>query len=288
MGRHARPSWSQRMRSGWAERVRGWARWRSGADRRLAAGLFLAAAGVYGGMFLLSHRHTGRASPLPASLAASARTPASSVTSASLPAASTPVRPVVVSSPLPAAEPNPPAAPVAAAKAPASAAPPAPSTATPVATSPSPAPAASASSAVAGVPASGAVQPPPSLRAPVDGPVLAGFGWAYSPVFADWQEHTGVDLRASLGQAAVAPGAGIVATVRRDTLWGYVVSVALGAGYSTNVSALDAVAVHAGEAVRAGQELGTVGASPPAEAGLPPHVLWQLFSGTRPIDPLGA
>jgi len=120
----------------------------------------------------------------------------------------------------------------------------------------------------------------------VSGPVLAGFGWAYSPVFGDWQEHTGVDLGAAVGQTAVAPGAGLVLSVRQDSLWGWVVSIALGDGYSTNVSALGSVAVRPGDALRPGQTLGTVGASPAAEANLGPHVFWQLFSGARPLNPL--
>jgi len=29
-----------------------------------------------------------------------------------------------------------------------------------------------------------------------------------------------------------------------------------------------------------------VGASPPAESDLPPHVLWQVFRGDVPVDPV--
>lgn len=130
-------------------------------------------------------------------------------------------------------------------------------------------------------------QPPPALQAPVTGAVLAAFGWAYSPVFADWQEHAGVDLASPVGGTAVAPGAGVVLQVRQDTLWGWVVSIDLGGGYSTNVSGLERVSVHAGQAVRAGEPIGTVGAAPPAEADLAPHVFWQLFAGATPLNPLG-
>ena len=73
--------------------------------------------------------------------------------------------------------------------------------------------------------------------------------------------------------------------VRSDSLWGVVVSIALGDGYSTNVSPLQNPAVHPGQTVRAGSALGTVAPSPPAEVDLPPHVFWQLFSGARAIDP---
>jgi biotin carboxyl carrier protein len=138
-------------------------------------------------------------------------------------------------------------------------------------------------SVVQAVPA-GAAAPPP-LVPPVAGEVLLRFGWAYSPVFGDWQEHTGLDLAARPGTPVVSPGDGVVAAVRSDALWGVVVSIVLDHGYSTNVSPLAGVRVQVGQTVRAGQPLGVVAASPPAEANLPPHVFWQLFQGTRPVDP---
>lgn len=147
-------------------------------------------------------------------------------------------------------------------------------------------PAGSSSSLVAAA-AVPPAQGPPSLQAPVSGAVLAGFGWAYSPVFGDWQEHAGIDLAASIGQRVVAPAAGAVLAVRRDSLWGWVVSIALGDGYSTNVSALGSVSVRSGQAIHSGEVIGAVGSSPPAESNLGPHVFWQLFSGSRPLNPLG-
>ncbi len=127
----------------------------------------------------------------------------------------------------------------------------------------------------------------PGIRPPVAGALLAGFGWAYSPVFSDWQEHTGVDLAAAVGDPVTAPARGVVLAVRHDPLWGWVVSLALPGGYSTNLSALGSATVHAGQKVRAGQALGRVGLSPPAEGNLAPHVFWQVFDGTSPINPLG-
>lgn len=128
--------------------------------------------------------------------------------------------------------------------------------------------------------------PPPALTAPVAGTLLAPFGWAFSSVFDAWQEHTGVDLAASVGQPVAAPAAGVVTGVRSDALWGWVVSIALNSTYSTNLSALGKVSVHKGETVAPGQTIGTVGASPPAEANLPPHVFWQLFAGAHALNPL--
>ena len=128
--------------------------------------------------------------------------------------------------------------------------------------------------------------PPPALTAPVAGKLLAPFGWAFSSVFDAWQEHTGVDLAASVGQPVAAPAAGVVTGVRSDALWGWVVSIALNSTYSTNLSALGTVSVHKGETVAAGQTIGTVGASPPAEANLPSHVFWQLFAGAHALNPL--
>ena len=140
-------------------------------------------------------------------------------------------------------------------------------------------------SAAAAVTGRTAAAPPPVLIPPVVGRVLSGFGWQYSKVFGDWQEHTGVDLAARVGQTAVAPGAGQVLAVHHDSLWGWVVSIGLDRGYSTNVSGLASVQVRVGQAVQPGTPLGAVGEAPPAEAGLAPHVFWQVFAGSRALDP---
>lgn len=126
----------------------------------------------------------------------------------------------------------------------------------------------------------------PGLQAPLQGTVLSPFGWSFSPVFRDWQEHTGVDLAAGMGDPVGAPADGVVLAARDDALWGWVVSIALAQGHSSNLSGLGSVAVAAGEYVRAGQTVGTVGPSPPAEGDLPPHVFWQVFDGTTPVNPL--
>lgn len=126
----------------------------------------------------------------------------------------------------------------------------------------------------------------PELRPPVEGKVLGPFGWAYSAVFADWQEHTGVDLAAEPGEVVKAPASGTVVALRQDPLWGWVVGIALSHGYSTNLSGLATVGVKVGQAVHVGETIGTAGASPPAEGNLPPHVFWQVFAAQVPVDPL--
>lgn len=127
--------------------------------------------------------------------------------------------------------------------------------------------------------------PPPSLDPPVSGGVLQGFGWAYSDVFGDWQQHTGIDLRAQAGENILSPGAGVVSSIRQDALWGTVVSIAMDHGYSTNVSPFAHVNVQVGQAVQAGTPLGTATGASSAEITLPAHVFWQVFANTRPIDP---
>lgn len=282
----------------------------------LAVGLVAAAAGVYGLMFILAGHHTGLG---PATVAPGGTSP-SHVAASTGGGGSPAVQPEIVAnaSAVAAAEPTPPANPAAVAAASsgptkmpaanvsvhgarsdaaahtgAGAAAPASSATDTGASSIGAAPvlAASTPPATPAVVASstsplGPTQPPPALQRPVPGPVLAGFGWAYSQVFGDWQEHTGVDLGASIGDVVAAPGAGVVVAVREDKLWGWVVSIALDRGYSTNVSALGHAGVKPGQALRPGQEIGTVGAAPPAEALLAPHVFWQLFTGSRPLNPL--
>ena len=319
MGRHVRPAASRRVWGGverwllaWAARTGAW--WNSRRPGRgtsatlapgrrilreagLAVGLAAAAAGVYGLMFVLAGHHR---SPGPAQQPLQ---PQSARPAGRLPSAALQPDRLAGATAIAAAAPTPPPGPmgggptVHAVAAPVSTGDRSQATASPaapVAATPASAEAASGNPvgpveppAPAAPSALGPTQPPPTLQPPVPGPVLAGFGWAYSQVFGDWQEHTGVDLGATVGAAVAAPGPGVVLAVRQDHLWGWVVSIALDHGYSTNVSALGTVVVRAGEAVRTGQEIGTVAASPPAEGLLPPHVLWQVFAGARPLNPAG-
>lgn len=296
-------AWVARTQATWAARGAG-ARASVPPGRRivreatLALGLAAAAAGVYGLMFVLARPAVPQRPPVSAptrrgrAAAAPARTAAVSTTVARLApgAAVTPPAAQSVAAQGPARAVS---ATVAPARAPgasagasqAGARPQGGATVAPSATT-AHSPGAAQSAGTAAGQSTGPVSPPPPLRTPVVGAVLAGFGWGYSPVFKDWQEHTGIDLAAPVGAAVAAPAAGVVLATRADRLWGWVVSIALGDGYSTNVSALASISVHPGQALRPGQTIGVVGASPPAEANLRPHVFWQLFAGSRPIDPL--
>ena len=294
MARHDRPTWLLRRTDALGGAVTGWAmrtqtRWTAAREaartarspaRRTAtilAATAVAAAGYVALAYFAVHPLGARgARPGTPPALGSALTAGASVAGAAAAAAALPP---------PSAQPTPPAAagPAVTPAAPVAASATLPST---TAAMPAAAPAPSASAAAATADADQPIASPPPLQRPVAGAVLAGFGWAYSPVLADWQEHTGLDLAAPIGQPVAAPAAGVVSAVRSDALWGWVVSLALDHGYSTNLSGLGQVAVTVGQPVRAGEVIGAAGPSPPAEGNLPPHVFWQLFAGTRAVDPL--
>ncbi len=124
-----------------------------------------------------------------------------------------------------------------------------------------------------------------TLLPPVSGNVLIPFGWAYSQTLADWRLHGGLSLGAASGEPVHAAAAGAVASVARDPLWGRVVVVDDGGGVTTEYASLGSVAVAQGQAVVAGQVLGTAGDTAAVEASLGPHLYFAVVENGQAVNP---
>jgi murein DD-endopeptidase MepM/ murein hydrolase activator NlpD len=135
------------------------------------------------------------------------------------------------------------------------------------------------------VPAARAASTPTALRPPLDGRLLATFGWAYSPTFRDWRFHEGEDLAGVPGEAVVAAADGRVVSVERSRLWGGVIRLDVGGGVTCVYRGLGRVDVRPGDRVVAGQPLGEVGPQPTAEPTETTHVHWEVWRDGRPVDP---
>lgn len=90
------------------------------------------------------------------------------------------------------------------------------------------------------------------------------FGMRFHPKTKEWKQHNGIDLAAPLGTPLRAIEGGQVARIDVDGVgsgrWnGNAVHVATSSGRRWAFCHLDRVAVHAGQAVRGGEWLGTVG-----------------------------
>jgi murein DD-endopeptidase MepM/ murein hydrolase activator NlpD len=87
---------------------------------------------------------------------------------------------------------------------------------------------------------------------------LTGFGWQVNPA-SQIVFHSGVDLRSERGTPVRAAAAGTVAFVGAQGNYGNLVVVNHAGGLQTRYAQLDSITVQVGQAIEAGDRLGTVG-----------------------------
>lgn len=97
--------------------------------------------------------------------------------------------------------------------------------------------------------------------------------------------HMGTDIDGDIGDPVLAAAAGIVQLVDAFYLGGTVVYVDHGGGLSTGYLHLSETLVQQGDTVRAGQRIGSVGASGRVTG---PHLHWIVRYGGVTVDPLSA
>jgi|GEM_PF-4331572 len=131
--------------------------------------------------------------------------------------------------------------------------------------------------ASAGAPGEGNLPVPPAFRAPVTGPVTAGYR-SYD------QSHTGVDFGVAEGTPILAPAPGRVTHAGPLEQWGYAVCLDHGDGWTTLFAHLEAPAVPRGGLVAAGDLVGWSGTSGISTG---PHVHVELRYQGVPVDPEG-
>lgn len=131
----------------------------------------------------------------------------------------------------------------------------------------------------------------PETVMPVSGIVIQEYAMdrlTYDPTTRDWRVHNGVDLAAALGQEVRAARAGTVSAVYEDDSYGVTVVVQHENGYTSHYSGLAASpAVAVGDAVRAGQPLGSIGGTARIESAQEPHLHFEVYCNGESIDPAG-
>ena len=111
---------------------------------------------------------------------------------------------------------------------------------------------------------------------PLEGEIIGAFApdsLVWSQTLGQWQTHPALDILGSPGEAVCACADGTVADAYRDSLWGNVVVIEHPDGGVSTYANLNTLSMaQVGEAVRAGDVIGSVGQSAPCEAELPWHL----------------
>ena len=119
--------------------------------------------------------------------------------------------------------------------------------------------------------------------------VSAGFGIRryYNNVFASDYYHKGVDYAGGYGSPVVAPAAGMIRLVGRESegfhVHGNIVGIDHGQGVISVFMHLQDIDVAEGTMVKAGQRIGTIGST---GASTGPHLHWGLYVNQVAVDPV--
>lgn len=127
----------------------------------------------------------------------------------------------------------------------------------------------------------------PASTQPVSGRVLnaySGDELVYNKTLGDWRTHNGIDYAAAKGEKVSAPAAGKVTLAGADGSWGPTVAIEDASGRLWRISGVADLKVKAGDAVTAGQALGTVG-SVSCECAEDSHIHLEVKQGEKYLDP---
>ncbi|HUA55540.1 MAG TPA: peptidoglycan DD-metalloendopeptidase family protein [Candidatus Sulfotelmatobacter sp.] len=113
--------------------------------------------------------------------------------------------------------------------------------------------------------------------------VTSTFGYRLDPFNNLAAFHTGVDLQAPLRTPVVAPAAGKVVFAGWHAAYGRMVEIDHGYGIRTRYAHLDRIAVHEGEDIAAGAQIGLLGATGRTSA---QHLHYEVLVDGRPRNPL--
>jgi murein DD-endopeptidase MepM/ murein hydrolase activator NlpD len=119
--------------------------------------------------------------------------------------------------------------------------------------------------------------------------ISSGFGIRryYNDVFANDYYHKGVDYAGATGSPVVAPAAGKIRLVGKESegfhVHGNVVGIDHGQGVVSIFMHLQDISVTEGTMVKAGQQIGTIGST---GASTGPHLHWGLYVNQVAVDPV--
>ncbi|MDL2234471.1 M23 family metallopeptidase [Ruminococcaceae bacterium OttesenSCG-928-L11] len=124
---------------------------------------------------------------------------------------------------------------------------------------------------------------------PIKGDILSQFSngeLVKNPTLNDWRTHDGVDIAAEKGADIYVVADGVVTEIRKDALWGTVVTVSHADGKTSLYSGLsEIIPVKSGENVLTGQVIGKLEGIP-CEMATGSHLHFAMKQNDQWIDPL--
>ena len=122
------------------------------------------------------------------------------------------------------------------------------------------------------------------LHKPITGEtdVVSGFGPRIDPFLSKPAMHTGLDLRAEIGDPVLATGSGTVTIAGWTGGYGKMVEIDHGNGFATRYGHMSEIDVKVGEQVKLGETLGKAGTTGRSTG---PHLHYETRIDGEPVDP---
>ncbi len=129
----------------------------------------------------------------------------------------------------------------------------------------------------------------PVFSMPVEGEVIKEYAkdkLVYSDTLKEWVTHVGIDIKSEKTTIVKASEEGTVKSIKNDPRYGLTVVIEHNNGFSTVYSnLLTAEFVTAGESVKKGQTIGTVGNTATFEISDESHLHFEILKDNVQIDP---
>ena len=128
-----------------------------------------------------------------------------------------------------------------------------------------------------------------SFERPVEGEIVREFAkdsLIYSETLQEWTTHTGVDIKADKTTVVKSAEAGTIKSIKNDPRYGLTIVIEHDDQYQTIYSnLLTSEFVVEGEKVEKGQAIGTVGNTAVFEIADEPHLHFEIWKDSLPVDP---
>ena len=128
-----------------------------------------------------------------------------------------------------------------------------------------------------------------SFSKPVEGEIMREYAkdnLVYSETLQEWTTHTGIDIKADKTTVVTSAEAGTVKSIKNDPRYGLTIVIEHDEHYQTVYSnLLTSEFVVEGEKVEKGQSIGTVGNTAVFEIADEPHLHFEIWKDSLPVDP---